>query len=466
MSIHPTAPAAPRAVRHAVPPTAHRRTDRWPDRGSAHRPAVTRTATRTDPPRPALSRTASAGARPPRRTRSRAPPRRTGAASRSGTPSAATPGRIRNGDTGDVAADHYHRYAERPRPDAATWGCAATASPSPGPGSSPTAPARPTSAASTSTAGWSTACTSAASPRWPRCSTGTCRRRCRTPAAGSRATPPTGSPTTPTPSSAASATDVPVWLTINEPKTVVQNGYLGGHHAPGLAATPTPPTWSPTTCSSPTGSPCRRCAPPAATAGSARRSTCTPATPPTTAPRPPAAARPLRRLREPALPRLDLQGQLPGGRAGRPRPGQPDGPGHPRRRPGDHLRAGRPARRAVLHPDLRHRRRRAPSARWPTSRGELAADLPATGMYDILTRVTRDYGADPAHHHRERPAHAGHPRPPTARSTTPAGSAFLRDHFAAAHRAIADGRAAGELPRLVAAGQLRVGPRATTSAGA
>jgi beta-glucosidase len=27
---------------------------------------------------------------------------------------------------------------------------------------------------------------------------------------------------------------VPDWLTINEPKTVVQNGYLGGHHAPGL----------------------------------------------------------------------------------------------------------------------------------------------------------------------------------------------------------------------------------------
>ncbi|MET8255648.1 GH1 family beta-glucosidase [Micromonospora sp. NPDC005197] len=26
---------------------------------------------------------------------------------------------------------------------------------------------------------------------------------------------------------------VPVWLTINEPKTVVQNGYLMGHHAPG-----------------------------------------------------------------------------------------------------------------------------------------------------------------------------------------------------------------------------------------
>jgi beta-glucosidase len=27
---------------------------------------------------------------------------------------------------------------------------------------------------------------------------------------------------------------VPVWLTINEPKTVVQNGYLTGHHAPGI----------------------------------------------------------------------------------------------------------------------------------------------------------------------------------------------------------------------------------------
>ena len=31
----------------------------------------------------------------------------------------------------------------------------------------------------------------------------------------------------------ALGTDVPTWLTINEPKTVVQNGYIGGHHAPG-----------------------------------------------------------------------------------------------------------------------------------------------------------------------------------------------------------------------------------------
>src|SRR5574342_448747 len=33
---------------------------------------------------------------------------------------------------------------------------------------------------------------------------------------------------------AALGADVPNWLTINEPKTVVQNGYLWGVHAPGL----------------------------------------------------------------------------------------------------------------------------------------------------------------------------------------------------------------------------------------
>ncbi|MEE3920881.1 family 1 glycosylhydrolase [Micromonospora sp. BRA006-A] len=27
---------------------------------------------------------------------------------------------------------------------------------------------------------------------------------------------------------------VPVWLTVNKPKTVVQNGYIWGHHAPGI----------------------------------------------------------------------------------------------------------------------------------------------------------------------------------------------------------------------------------------
>ena len=62
--------------------------------------------------RSAPSRRTSSGARPRRRTRSRARPPRTAAARPSGTPSATRPGRTLNGDTGDVAADHYHRWPE------------------------------------------------------------------------------------------------------------------------------------------------------------------------------------------------------------------------------------------------------------------------------------------------------------------------------------------------------------------
>ena len=144
------------------------------------------------------------------------------------------PGKVRDDDTADVAADHYHRFPED-----------LDIIEEPGPGQLPVlhrlAPRhaerqrdRSTSAGWTSTSDWSTDCTSAASRRWPRCSTGTCPSRCRTRAAGSRATPPTGSPTTPPSSSTSSGELVPNWLTINEPKTVVQNGYLMGIHAPGL----------------------------------------------------------------------------------------------------------------------------------------------------------------------------------------------------------------------------------------
>ena len=58
------------------------------------------------------SRRVSRGARPPRRTRSRAPSTTTVAARASGTASRTRPGRVANGDTGDVACDHYHRYRE------------------------------------------------------------------------------------------------------------------------------------------------------------------------------------------------------------------------------------------------------------------------------------------------------------------------------------------------------------------
>ena len=50
-------------------------------------------------------------------------------------------------------------------------------------------PGRSTPPGSTSTRGWSTSCWRAASRRWSRSTTGTCRRSSRTPAAGRRATP-------------------------------------------------------------------------------------------------------------------------------------------------------------------------------------------------------------------------------------------------------------------------------------
>ena len=77
----------------------------------------------------------------------------------------ATPGRIRNGDTGDVAADHYHRWREdvalmselglRSYRFSVAW-------PRVQPGGRGPANQRP---AWTSTAGWSTSCSARASSR-------------------------------------------------------------------------------------------------------------------------------------------------------------------------------------------------------------------------------------------------------------------------------------------------------------
>ncbi|MFI2652029.1 GH1 family beta-glucosidase [Micromonospora fulviviridis] len=75
--------------------------------------------------------------------------------------------------------------------------------------------------------------------------------------------------------------------------------------------------------------------------------------------------------------------------------------------------------------------------RWPTSEAEWQQIYPE-GMYDILTRVTRDYGRVPI-----TITENGLPCPDTlAADGTIDDSAridFLRDHFAAAHRAIRDG---------------------------
>ena len=107
-----------------------------------------------------------------------------------------TPGKITNGDTGDVACDHYHRW-ESDLDLMASWASRRTGSRSRGRASSPPGEDPRTRRGSTSTSASSTDCSSAASARSPRSTTGTCRRRSRTRAAGPTARPPRRSPTTP-----------------------------------------------------------------------------------------------------------------------------------------------------------------------------------------------------------------------------------------------------------------------------
>ena len=97
---------------------------------------------------------------------------------------AAPPGRIADGSTGDVACDHYHRYAE----DVALMaglGVAAYRFSIAWPRVQPDRhrPGQPGRAGLLRPAG-GRAAGRAASTRSPRCSTGTCRSRWRTPAAG------------------------------------------------------------------------------------------------------------------------------------------------------------------------------------------------------------------------------------------------------------------------------------------
>ena len=100
-----------------------------------------------------------------------------------------TPGRVLGGDTGDVAADHYHRWAEDVATDA-DLGLQAYRFSLAWPRIQPERRrARSTERGSTSTPASSTRCSPAGITRSPRCTTGTCRRSWRTPAAG-----PTGTP--------------------------------------------------------------------------------------------------------------------------------------------------------------------------------------------------------------------------------------------------------------------------------
>ena len=99
-----------------------------------------------------------------------------------------TPGKIRNGDTGDVADDHYHRYREDVRlmKDMGVTGLPLLDR------LAAHLPGRCRAAESQGLDFYSRLVDElleAASSRSRRSITGTCRRRCRTRAAGSRATP-------------------------------------------------------------------------------------------------------------------------------------------------------------------------------------------------------------------------------------------------------------------------------------
>ena len=76
-----------------------------------------------------------------------------------------TPGKVANGDTGDVACDHYHRWRRRRRADGARTASTPTASAWPGRGSSPTARRRRTRRGIDFYGAWSTRCSRRASGR-------------------------------------------------------------------------------------------------------------------------------------------------------------------------------------------------------------------------------------------------------------------------------------------------------------
>ena len=152
------------------------------------------------------SRTASCGARPPARTRSRARCAEDGRWPSIWDTFCRVPGAVRDGDTGDVAADHYHRYRDdvalmsRARPAGLPLQRRLAACPADGLGRRSTRPA------STSTDGSSTSCWRPASSPSSRSTTGTCRRRSQDAGGWPAATPPCGSPTTRRSSSRRSTT--------------------------------------------------------------------------------------------------------------------------------------------------------------------------------------------------------------------------------------------------------------------
>ena len=144
-----------------------------------------------------------------------------------------SPGAIRDGSTGDVACDQFHRF-ENDIALMSELGIGAyrfsVSWPRVQPQGRGPAEQRP---GSTTTAGWSTRCSPTASRRCPRCSTGTFRRRWRTPAGGRPGDTADRFADYAALVGEALGDVVPMWLTMNEPMVAAWLGYANGVHAPG-----------------------------------------------------------------------------------------------------------------------------------------------------------------------------------------------------------------------------------------
>ena len=185
--------------------------------------------------RPPLSRRASAGASPRRAYQIEGAVNEDGRGPSIWDTFSHTPGKTDNGDTGDVACDHYHRYRDDVRLMAELG--------------AQRLPLQHRLAAHLSDRQWH------AQPEGHRLLppphrrarrrrhranastsfTGICRRRCRTRAASPIRTSSAGSPTTPTWWRPRWATRSSDWMTFNEPAVFAFLGHADGIHAPGPA---------------------------------------------------------------------------------------------------------------------------------------------------------------------------------------------------------------------------------------
>ncbi|MEU4398276.1 GH1 family beta-glucosidase [Micromonospora orduensis] len=228
---------------------------------------------------------------------------------------------------------------------------------------------------------------------------------------------------------------VPVWLTINEPKTVVQNGYLIGHHAPGRQD-PDAAYLVAHHLQLAHGLAVRALRAADGTARIGPALNLHPCYPADDSPQAAAAAR----LYDGYENRLYLDSLLKGSY-----PEDVLADLGPESRMVRGIRDGDLA--VISSPvDLLAVQYYTPiyvtadggtEHRWPTSEAGWQQIYP-DGMYDILTRVTRDYGPIPL-----TVTENGLPTPDTLAADDTIDDAgrisFLRDHLAAAHRAITDG---------------------------